>query len=343
MSYIGAEPTTATFPFDQFSGNGTTTAFTLTYAPASTTSIIVAISGVVQNPNTYSVIGTTINFSPAPPTGTNNIAVLYLGLPVIGVSSPGNTAYLSTTDFTATAGQTTFTPSGSYQVGFVQVFRNGSRLGNADYTATNGTTVVLNNACVAGDLVSIQVFTLVSVANAIPQSGGAFTGAVSGPSFTVPTGTLYPIVSGTAVSASGTSVDFTGIPSWVKRITVVFSGVSTNGSSQMQIQIGAASIETSGYIGAAWISNTGNSANSTGYLLTASQDATEIWSGAAILHSVGSNIWVISGSLGRSTPSSTSTVFGGSKTLSGTLTQLRVTTVGGTNTFDAGSINILYE
>jgi hypothetical protein len=91
VSYIGAEPTTAAFPFDQFSGNGTTTAFTLTYAPASTTSIIVAISGVVQNPNLYSVIGTTITFSPAPPTGTNNISVLYLGLPVqIGTPIPGS-------------------------------------------------------------------------------------------------------------------------------------------------------------------------------------------------------------------------------------------------------------
>jgi hypothetical protein len=91
MSYIGAEPTTASFPFDQFSGNGSTTAFTLTYAPASATSIIVAISGVVQNPNLYSVIGTTITFSPAPPTGTNNISVLYLGLPVqIGTPTPGS-------------------------------------------------------------------------------------------------------------------------------------------------------------------------------------------------------------------------------------------------------------
>jgi hypothetical protein len=96
MSYIGAEPTTASFPFDQFSGNGTTTAFTLTYAPASTTSIIVAISGVVQNPNLYSVIGTTITFSPAPPTGTNNISVLYLGLPVqIGTPIPGSTLELA--------------------------------------------------------------------------------------------------------------------------------------------------------------------------------------------------------------------------------------------------------
>ncbi len=179
MSYIGAEPTTATFPFDQFSGNGTTTAFTLTYAPASTTSIIVSISVVVQNPNTYSVIGTTLNFSPAPPTGTNNIAVLYLGLPVIGVSSPGNTAFRSAQDFTAVIGQTTFTPTGSYVPGFIDVFRNGARLGNADFTATNGTTVILNNACVAGDLVTLVYFTLSSIVNALPLTGGTVTGSTA--------------------------------------------------------------------------------------------------------------------------------------------------------------------
>jgi hypothetical protein len=177
MSYIGAQPTTGSFPFDQFSGNGSTTAFTLTYAPASPTSIIVAISGVVQNPNLYSVIGTTITFSPAPPSGTNNISVLYLGLPVIGVSSPGNTAYFSSTSFTATGGQTTFTPSGSYQVGFINVIRNGSQLAPADYTATDGTTVVLNNACTAGDVVVIEVYTLTSISNALPLTGGTVTGA----------------------------------------------------------------------------------------------------------------------------------------------------------------------
>lgn len=179
MSYVGATPTTAAFPFDQFSGNGSTTAFTLTYAPASTTSIIVSISGVVQNPNTYSVVGTTLNFSPAPPTGTNNIAVLYLGLPVIGVSSPGNTAYFSSTSFTATAGQTTFTPSGSYTPGFINVIRNGAQLAPANYTATNGTTVVLGNACTAGDIVVIEVFTLTSISNALPLTGGTVTGATT--------------------------------------------------------------------------------------------------------------------------------------------------------------------
>jgi hypothetical protein len=179
MSYLGAEPTTAAFPFDQFSGDGTTTAFTLTYAPASTTSIVVAISGVVQNPNLYSVVGTTLTFSPAPPSGTSNIAVLYLGLPVITGSSPGNTAFLSATDLTATASQTVFASAGSYTPGFVQVYRNGARLGAADFTATNGTTITLANAATSGDLVTIEYYTLTSLTNALPLTGGTVTGTVT--------------------------------------------------------------------------------------------------------------------------------------------------------------------
>jgi hypothetical protein len=179
MSYIGVSPSTAAFPFDQFSGNGTTTAFTMSYAPASTTSMVVCISGVVQNPNTYGISGLTLTFSAAPPTGTNNIAVLYLGIPATSVVSPGNTAFFSSTSFTATAGQTTFTPSGTYQVGFLNVIRNGSQLAPADYTATNGTTVVLNNACVAGDIVVIEVYNLTSLTNALPSTGGTVTGATT--------------------------------------------------------------------------------------------------------------------------------------------------------------------
>jgi hypothetical protein len=179
MSYIGISPSTAAFPFDQFSGNGTTTAFTMSYAPASTTSMMVCISGVVQNPNTYGISGLTLTFSAAPPTGTNNIAVLYLGIPATSVTTPGNSAYFSSTEFTATAGQTTFTPSGSYQVGFINVIRNGAQLAPSDYTATNGTTVVLGSACAVGDAVVIEVYNLVSVANALPSTGGTVTGATT--------------------------------------------------------------------------------------------------------------------------------------------------------------------
>ena len=108
MAYIGSEPTTAAFPFDQFSGTGSQTAFTLSQAPASTTSIVVAVSGVVQNPNTYSVSGVTLTFTEAPPSGTNNIGVLFLGLPsIVGVPNAGSVG-ISALSASGTKDATTF-------------------------------------------------------------------------------------------------------------------------------------------------------------------------------------------------------------------------------------------
>ena len=171
MSYIGNIPTTAAFIVDQFSANGSGTVFTLSTAPANTSSILVAVSGVLQDPSTYSVAATTLTFSAAPPAGTGNISVRFLGIPASGVTT---TAYRTVTDFTATAGQTTFTPP-SYTAGFINVYRNGARLGAADYTATNGTTVVLATGATSGDLVTTESFFVSSVLNAIPATNGAVT------------------------------------------------------------------------------------------------------------------------------------------------------------------------
>lgn len=169
MSYIGAQPTTAAFVTDTFSANGSGTVFTLSVAPANTNSILVAVSGVLQDPSTYSVSGTTLTFSAAPPAGTGNISVRFLGIPASGVTT---TAYRTVTEFTATAGQTTFTPP-SYTVGYINVYRNGALLGSADYTASNGTTVVLVNAASSGDIVTVESFYVSSVLNAIPATAGA--------------------------------------------------------------------------------------------------------------------------------------------------------------------------
>ena len=150
-------------------------------------------------------------------------------------------------------------------------------------------------------------------------------------------------VAGTAVaSTSGTSIDFTSIPSWVKRVTVMFNGVSTNGSSIPQIQIGAGSVDTTGYTGSAWLANTSNTQMSTGFLITGSNAASYTYSGAITLSLFGSNLWVASGVLGLTNTPSTNHM-GGAKTLSGTLDRVRITTVNGTDAFDSGSINILYE
>jgi hypothetical protein len=154
-------------------------------------------------------------------------------------------------------------------------------------------------------------------------------------------------VAGTAVaSTSGTSIDFTSIPSWVKRITIVFQGVSTNGTSIPQIQIGSGSFVTTGYLGVGFIAlHTFAPAlanNSTGFLTAGDSAAAYTRHGFVVLTNLTGNTWTITGILGQSDAARIQ-MCGGSLALGGTLDRVRITTVNGTDTFDAGSINILYE
>ena len=152
------------------------------------------------------------------------------------------------------------------------------------------------------------------------------------------------IKSGTAVaSTSGTSIDFTSIPSWVKRVTVMFSGVSTNGTSSPLIQIGAGSIVTTGYSSyASWTSGTSvNSGNATTGLLIHQPGVAATLFGNLIISLVSGNTWVGSYTLGNFGANAVH-IGGGGITLSGTLDRVRITTVNGTDTFDAGTINILW-
>ena len=160
------------------------------------------------------------------------------------------------------------------------------------------------------------------------------------------TGTLAPVVSGTAVaSTSGTSIDFTSIPSWVKRITVMFSGVSTSGTSSLLVQLGdSGGIENTGYLSTSITDDTGGGSlgtSSTAGFVYYQDQASYVGYGIVTIALVSGNIWV-SSHTGRMTATNVVTG-GGGKTLSDTLTQVRITTVNGTDTFDAGTINILYE
>jgi hypothetical protein len=245
MSYIGNQPTQIAFVSDLFTGNASTTVFTMSVAPANTASVLVAIFGVLQDPSTYSVSGTTLTFSAAPPSGTGNISVRYLGIPASGVTT---TAYRTVTEFTATSGQVTFTPP-SYTAGFITVYRNGVRLGSADVTASNGTTVTLATGATSGDLVTTESFYVSSVLNAIPNiagsvvssniqtgvtlttpnlgtpsalvltnatglPGGQLTGSQSIPKTVMPTGSVIQVVNFTTsgqVANSGTAATATGL------------------------------------------------------------------------------------------------------------------------------------
>jgi hypothetical protein len=145
-------------------------------------------------------------------------------------------------------------------------------------------------------------------------------------------------------STSGTTVEFLSIPSWVKRITVMFNGVSTGGSNNILIQIGASGgFETTGYISTLGVINAGaaTQTNTTAGFMTSSQTATRTATGIATVALLGSNAWIYS-SVVRSETNVTN--FGaGNKTLSGTLDRIRVTSTGSTDLFDAGSISLMYE
>jgi hypothetical protein len=162
---------------------------------------------------------------------------------------------------------------------------------------------------------------------------------------TTNSGAVYDGISrGTSVaSTSGTSVDFTSIPSWVKRITVMFNGVSTNGSSNKLVQLGTVSgIASSGYVSTgAYTQATAGTASSTAGFIIFADNAAFLTSGTMTLCLLGSNVWVSNHTAKAST--SQLSYGGGDITLGGTLDRIRITTVNGTDTFDAGSINILYE
>ena len=178
-----------------------------------------------------------------------------------------------------------------------------------------------------------------STASNFTQTLPAGTGSV------VVSGINSAITAGTAVaSTSGTSIDFTSIPSWVKRITVMFNGVSTNGSSNYLVQIGTGSVTATGYLATA-VSINGSSgtsgANSTAGFVLVSVGTGNVLSGQMVLTNISSNSWV-SSHYGKH--STTNVVLGGGDiALGGTLDRVRITTVNGTDIFDAGSLNILYE
>jgi hypothetical protein len=172
---------------------------------------------------------------------------------------------------------------------------------------------------------------------------------------TLPAGTGTVVVSGinsaitaaSAQTASSTSVDFTSIPSWVRRITVMMQGVSTNGTSNILIQLGTGATPTyttSGYssIGVRLAASLGAATTSTAGFIVQGAAATDTLNGNMILCLVTGNTWSESSTF-QLAGTANATFGGGAIALGGTLTAVRITTVNGTDTFDAGTINILYE
>lgn len=268
----------------------------------------------------------------------------------LGTYSSANTLTRTTVYSSSNAGSAVTFSAGTKNVFITMVASKSPQLdptGNvtalgtpASATLTNATGLSLTTG-VTGVLPSANGGLGASIA---PTTTGNVLFTTNGTSWS----STQKIVQGTSVATtSGTSIDFTSIPSWVKRVTVMLNGVSTNGSSQIQIQIGSGSVTTSGYLSYASSSGGANVAGGA----TSTTGFTTGGSNAANIHYASFTIFTFSGNTYLATYYSGINfsgtgyggVGGGNVTLGGALDRVRLTTVNGTDVFDAGSINILYE
>ncbi len=269
-------------------------------------------------------------------------------------------ASASTLDFTATQAQL-YAISGTTNVTAVTMYEaqpvfaiatgafklvNSSGLvvaGGADYTCTVNDVLTFikdgsGNVYVFG--IPIRVVTAASDPTFVDNSTSPVSSNwVNGKALITPS---------TVQTTSGAAFyDFT-IPANVKRIAMMFTAVSTNGSSEVMIQLSAGgTVETTGYLTASSVlSNSVSTINSTqGFVnYTNAQGPSCTRQGTVVLNQLASatNTWTLQGSL-ADTSSARLYLLAGSKALAGAIDKVRITTVGGTELFDGGSINVSWE
>ena len=170
--------------FQTFTAAGVADGDTVRYCIEDGTSSFELGSGV------FTASGTTLTRVVSESSNSNN-AINLSGDAIVfitAIAADLQPTTFTTTVFTATANQTTF--SVSYTVGFVEVFLNGSKLSAADFTATNGTSIVLASGATVGDTVDVVAFATQTVANVYTQTasdarylqlpGGPLTGDLTG-------------------------------------------------------------------------------------------------------------------------------------------------------------------
>lgn len=158
-----------------------------------------------------------------------------------------------------------------------------------------------------------------------------------------------PLTQGTVVATTSGTLKDISIPTWAKQITLTLDGVSLSGTANLRLQLGTGGApETSGYNGnTSYISGFGPSvgvaATTSGFDGTATGAAAYLYYGAITITNVTGNVWVINGIVVNNVTTAFSLFFSGQKSLAGALNLLRLTTTNGTDTFDAGQINVIYQ
>lgn len=224
--------------------------------------------------------------------------------------------------------------------------------------ASGGTglsTLTANSVLLGNGISAVQLIAPGTAKNVLTSNGT--TWASTAPVIVTPTavgqvpfstdGSTYTatakIVAATAITASGSSLDFTSIPSWVKRITVIFNGLSLTTTDEFLIRIGSGSLVTTGYVSTSIqvnnSSGTGGASATNGFVIRSSV-AANLYSGHMLLTNISGFIWVASHTMKDST--SQISFGGGDVTITGAVDRLSIVP-STSGTFDAGSVNIFYE
>ena len=206
-------------------------------------------------------------------------------------------------------------------------------MGAVNLKTPSGGSVILSPANTAAD-----------VTITVPASNGTM---VTTASTAVVTASMLstPTTFGVVQAASGTTVDFTGIPSWAKRICIMFNSVSTTGTSVVLVRLGtSAGVVATGYTGAASyaLTTVGTAVFTTGLAVGNNYSASCFRTGVMELLNLSSNTWIGTTTI-SSAPTTETGVGTGILGLPNTLDRIQITTVNGTDTFDNGSINIVWE
>lgn len=335
-SYGVAAPTTRW----AFTGNGTAVAFAITGATLiSSTYYLVTVNGVVRDPALYTVTPNTLTFATAP-ANESAIVVVLLGYP--RVAQENSIGTLSLQDNAVTSNKILQNAITSIKIltGAVTAIKLASTLDLSDKTLTLPTGNVTNDK-LGNDISAAKLVTGTLPADRI--GSGAITPIKLAQPYTLMTAKAY---NWNGLSTN-TVIDFTGIPTWAKRVTVMFDEVSLSGTTSLLIQLGdPGGVENANY--------RGGGARITAAAVTAATFTagfgfnnlllSNTFSGSTTITNFSGNTWVASGTLGGALGTEFMCLTSGSKVLSGgPLNTICVASFDGTSTFDTGSISVSYE
>jgi hypothetical protein len=351
-----------------YTGNGSNKLFSITFPYLDTSDINVYLNGTLQTITTQYTFAnaTTVEFVTAPANGavvlldrsTDDSTLQATFFP--GSSIKANDLNFNFDQVLYLAQETANSAANQSTAGLQTQITAATNTANAAVVTANTANATANTANTTANGIAGTANTALTTANAAEATANGIAAtantALSNSSTAVTTANAAvatanaaaQIVRGTAVATtSGTSVDFTGIPSWVKRLTVVFTTLSQSGSAYVLFQLGdSGGVETTGYTSTANFlqggTSSGTFSSTAGIVLLTGSTPNQI-TGSVVFNNINSNTWVATGMYNYNNNTGITGYSAGDKTLSNTLDRIRITSTNGTDTFDAGLVNIIYE